>query len=86
MDPENQVGNRKELTLLDLAFLRDIGYETVVPTFPPDYDGDGDVDGADLAHEQDRMERPHHLYAKCLLLMRNRVRELDGISLRHLIS
>lgn len=49
MDPSNLVGSRKELTLLDLAFLRDIGYETIVPTFPPDYDGDGDVDGADLA-------------------------------------
>ncbi len=49
MDPDNTVGSRKELTVLDLAFLRDIGYETITPSNPPDYDGDGDVDGADLA-------------------------------------
>ena len=51
MDPSNTIGTRKELTVLDLAFLRDIGYETVSVSIPnpPDYDGDGDVDGADLA-------------------------------------
>jgi len=51
MDPTITTGSRKELTVLDLAFLRDIGYETITPTLPspPDYDGDGDVDAADLA-------------------------------------
>lgn len=49
MDPNITTGTRKELTVLDLAFLRDIGFETITPSFPPDYDGDGDVDGADLA-------------------------------------
>ncbi len=50
MDPTVLLGSRKELTVLDLAFLRDIGYETVTPTLlPADYDNDGDVDGSDLA-------------------------------------
>ncbi|MCG8448239.1 MAG: hypothetical protein MI725_01500 [Pirellulales bacterium] len=49
MAPSFFAGVRRELTLLDLAFLRDIGFDTINPTFPPDYDGDGDVDGADLA-------------------------------------
>jgi len=51
MDPNITTGSRKELTVLDLAFLRDIGYETITPTFPspPDFNGDGDVDAGDLA-------------------------------------
>jgi len=49
MDPNLTQGQRKSLTVLDLAFLRDLGYETVTPTLPADYNGDGDVDGADLA-------------------------------------
>ncbi|MEM8944905.1 MAG: PEP-CTERM sorting domain-containing protein [Planctomycetota bacterium] len=52
MDPNITTGTRKELTALDLAFLRDIGYETITPTIvydTADYDTDGDVDGADLA-------------------------------------
>lgn len=49
MDPSITQGTRKSLTWLDLAFLRDIGFQTVT-TAPPDYDGDGDVDAADLAH------------------------------------
>jgi len=51
MDPSITTGTRKELTELDLAFLRDIGWETIYPTFPSspaDFDGDGDVDGDDL--------------------------------------
>jgi hypothetical protein len=53
MDPDINVGTRKQLTALDLAFLRDIGYNTVnwvTPSFSPaDFDEDGDVDGDDLA-------------------------------------
>jgi len=51
MDPTITQGSRKELTALDLAFLRDIGYETVTPQAfsPADYNRDGDVDGGDLA-------------------------------------
>jgi hypothetical protein len=51
MDPDILPGTRKGLTTLDLAFLRDIGWQTITPTIPnpPDYNGDGDVDGEDLA-------------------------------------
>lgn len=50
MDPTITRGSRKELTTLDLAFLRDIGYETVTPSLlPADYNGDGYVDASDLA-------------------------------------
>lgn len=49
MDPNLAPGQRKELTALDLAFLRDIGYETITLTLPADYNGDGDVDAGDLA-------------------------------------
>lgn len=52
MDPTITTGSRKELTLLDLAFLRDIGYETVQPSFAADFDGNGKVDGADLTDWQ----------------------------------
>ena len=49
MDPTLTVGTRKSLTALDLAFLRDIGYDTIVPVVEdPDFDSDGDVDGADF--------------------------------------
>ncbi len=50
MDPTITNGKRKELTVLDLAFLRDIGYETITAPMPnpPDFDGDGDVDELDL--------------------------------------
>lgn len=49
MDPNFGNGIRKELTWLDLAFLRDIGFDTIEPSLPADYDLDGDVDGTDLA-------------------------------------
>ena len=51
MDPDLATGTRKELTALDLAFLRDIGYETISPMLfdSADYDTDGDVDASDLA-------------------------------------
>jgi hypothetical protein len=50
MDPTITQGTRKYLTALDLAFLRDIGYSTIIPTIfsPADFNEDGDVDGADL--------------------------------------
>ena len=52
MTPSIPKGTRKNLTALDLAMLRDIGYSTVnwvtAPTSPADFDNDGDVDGADL--------------------------------------
>jgi hypothetical protein len=53
MDPNITEGERKYLTALDLAFLRDIGYSTVdwvtSPSSPADFDNDGKVDAADLA-------------------------------------
>ena len=51
MDPTITTGMRNELTVLDLAFLRDIGYETITPIIPspPDFNGDGDIDAGDLA-------------------------------------
>lgn len=52
MDSNITVGTRKELTALDLAFLRDIGYETIIPTViydSADYNTDGSVDSSDLA-------------------------------------
>ena len=50
MDPSLLQGTRKLFTSLDAAGLTDIGWSVVSPTFDPaDYDGDGDVDGSDLA-------------------------------------
>lgn len=52
MDPNITQGTRKYLTALDLAFLRDIGYTTIIPNpsySPADFDEDGDVDATDLA-------------------------------------
>ena len=52
MDPSVFTGTRKYLTALDLAFLRDIGYSTIIPdpqTFSPaDFNEDSDVDASDL--------------------------------------
>jgi hypothetical protein len=51
MDPTlNSSGIRKYLTALDLAFLRDIGYSTIIPQIysPADFNKDGDVDEGDL--------------------------------------
>ena len=52
MDPSITQGSRKFLTALDLAFLRDMGYTTIIPdpqTFSPaDFNEDGDVDASDL--------------------------------------
>jgi hypothetical protein len=50
MDPTITQGTRKSLTALDLAFLRDIGYSTIIPTIfsPADFDEDGFVDDDDL--------------------------------------
>lgn len=49
MDPNLTTGTRKYLTALDLAMLRDIGYQTVtVPDFlDGDFNSDGTVDAAD---------------------------------------
>ncbi|MDZ4658864.1 MAG: PEP-CTERM sorting domain-containing protein [Bythopirellula sp.] len=52
MDPSITQGTRKRLTALDLAFLRDIGYATIIPTpsfSPADFNEDADVDSGDLA-------------------------------------
>jgi hypothetical protein len=51
MDPTITQGTRKSLTSLDLAFLRDIGYSTIIPNpsfSPADFDQDGFVDDDDL--------------------------------------
>lgn len=51
MDPSINQGTRKYLTALDLAFLRDIGYTTIIPMpsfSPADFNQDGDVDSGDL--------------------------------------
>ncbi len=49
LDPSITNGDRKFLTELDLAFLRDIGWDTISTNpVPGDFDGDGDVDGADI--------------------------------------
>ncbi|WP_425396386.1 hypothetical protein [Aeoliella sp.] len=49
MDPTLNVGTRKYLTTLDLAFLRDLGYSTITPEFgiPGDFNDDGIVNLAD---------------------------------------
>ena len=49
MDPNITQGTRKYLTTLDLAFLRDLGYSTVSPSFglPGDFNSDGTVDAGD---------------------------------------
>lgn len=49
MDPTLSAGTRKELTALDLAFLRDLGYETVAGllALEGDFNADGTVDAAD---------------------------------------
>jgi hypothetical protein len=49
MDPSLTRGVRKELTWLDLAFLRDLGWDTIAPAEPGDFNLDGTVDGQDLA-------------------------------------
>ena len=49
MDPTLTTGKRKYLTTLDLAFLRDLGYSTITPTFgiPGDFNDNGIVDAED---------------------------------------
>jgi hypothetical protein len=61
MDPTITVGTRKEITNLDLAFLRDIGWTTVAyntGAHAGDFDGDGDVDGADFVAWQTNFPKP----------------------------
>lgn len=50
LDPNIQAGAREELTALDLAFLRDLGFETIAGAAITngDFDNDGDVDGEDF--------------------------------------
>ena len=48
LDPDITAGEREELTLLDLAFLRDIGWQTAAAGVPGDANGDGSVDLLDL--------------------------------------
>ncbi len=49
MDPNLTVGTRKYLTTLDLAFLRDLNYSTILP----DFGLDGDFNGDDLVNLAD---------------------------------
>ncbi|MEM8947099.1 MAG: hypothetical protein AAGD11_18140 [Planctomycetota bacterium] len=54
LDPNSTSGDRKYLTRLDAALLRDLGYDVLStlasePLSPADFDEDGDVDGNDLA-------------------------------------
>lgn len=57
MDPSITQGTRKYLTTLDLAFLRDLGYETIVPDFglQGDFNGDGEVNLADYTVWRDNL-------------------------------
>lgn len=58
MDPTITVGNRKYLTTLDLAFLRDINYDTITPNFDElagDYDDNGIVDIRDYTLWRDNV-------------------------------
>ena len=50
LDADIQPGERHELTALDLAFLRDIGFETIAAANPTsaDFNNDGDIDGVDF--------------------------------------
>ncbi|MEM8944279.1 MAG: hypothetical protein AAGD11_03775 [Planctomycetota bacterium] len=69
LDPDIDAGVRQELTALDLAFLRDIGFETIVPASPAnaDFDDDSDVDGDDFLVWQ-RGGSPNPLSASDLAL------------------
>ena len=59
MDPSLTTGTRKELTALDLAFLRDIGWETIIPNLSSaDFNGDGSVDGDDFLIWQSNFGTP----------------------------
>ncbi len=60
MVPSLTTGERRQLTALDLAFLRDLGYSTIAldpPTQPGDYNGDGRVDAADYTVWRDSLGR-----------------------------
>ncbi len=57
MDPNLTIGTRKYLTTLDLAFLRDLGYSTILPDFglAGDFNGDGMVDLGDYSVWRDNL-------------------------------
>lgn len=57
MDPNITTGTRKYLTALDLAFLRDLGYETITPEFglQGDFNNDGLVNIADYTVWRDNL-------------------------------
>ncbi len=58
MVPSLTTGQRRHLTALDLAFLRDLGYDTIsldASTQPGDYNGDGRVDAADYTVWRDSL-------------------------------
>lgn len=48
MDPTLTIGTRKELTVLDLAFLEDLGFTIASMSIPGDFNGDGSVDAVDI--------------------------------------
>lgn len=55
LDPDITAGEREELTILDLALLRDVGWATVGFTgLAGDYNADGAVDAADYTVWRDR--------------------------------
>ena len=61
MDPDLTPGRRKYLTTLDLAFLRDLGYSTIVPNLGPDgdFNNDGSVDLGDYTVWRDNFGGPY---------------------------
>lgn len=59
LDPNITAGEREELTLLDLALLRDIGWTTIgFVDLPGDYNADGIVNAADYTVWRDRLNAP----------------------------
>lgn len=54
LDPNSLSGVRKYFTRLDAALLQDLGYQVLDSLKESDFDGSGEVNGADLAFWQDK--------------------------------